>query len=91
MTKEQFLQGVQFCSVNSGNVGATTYSYADNMISEQVRSSIDGRILIDQYCCNIIKIGSKGFSAFCFIMYKKVIVRYKFEDLRTYEYEVPPR
>ena len=81
MTKREFLSGVSFKVKGFGEYkGANTYKY-DDYIMEESRSSLDGRVLLTSYHCNIIKIGSKGFTGFTYIMDKKVCVKYKFEDL----------
>jgi len=82
MTKEQFLQSVEFKTSSRTYKGAPTFSYNENgYLSEQLRSSSDERCIVNQFCCNIIKVGSKGFSAFTFVMDKRVVVKYKFEEL----------
>ena len=81
MTKQEFLNGVSFKIKGIGNYkGASTYKY-DDCIVEENRSSIDERIVLSSYHCNILKLGTKGFVGVAFIMGKKVLVKYKFEDL----------
>jgi hypothetical protein len=84
MTQDQFLSGTPFTIGAPTYKGASTYYYQDNTISMQNRSSIDEKVILDTYEANIIKVGTKGFSAFTFVMNKKVVVRYKFEDLVEY-------
>jgi len=89
MTKEQFLEGTQFYIGNKSYKGAETYSYnaKDNYMSKQIRSSIDERVIMDDYVCNVTKIGRVGFVCIVFVMKKKVVVKYKFEDLVEFEGE----
>jgi hypothetical protein len=83
MTKEQFLNGTQFYIGRKSYKGAETYSYnaKDNYMSKQIRSSIDERVVMDDYVCNVTKVGRVGFEGLVHIMRKKVVVKYKFEDL----------
>jgi hypothetical protein len=84
MTQEKFLSGTPFTIGVPTYKGSPTYYYQDNTICRQTRSSIDEEVLLDNYEANIVKVGTKGFSAFTFVMDKKVVVRYKFEDLVEY-------
>jgi hypothetical protein len=83
MTKEQFLNGTIFRIAGPTYKGAETYSYnaKDNYMSKQIRSSIDERVVLDDYACNVLKVGRLGFTGFTHVMRKKVVVKYKFEDL----------
>jgi len=83
MTREQFLNGTTFRVGFLSYKGAETYSYnaKDNYMSKQVRSSIDEKIILDDYVCNVTKVGRLGFEGFVHVMKKKVVVKYKFEDL----------
>jgi hypothetical protein len=87
MTKEQFLSGVSFKVQGPTYKGASTnyYNVESNYIGKQTRSSLDNSIVIDDYCCNILKIGKVGFEGFCFVMNKRVTVKYRFEDLVVFE------
>ena len=87
MTKQQFLSGVQFYVGGQTKKGASTYSYFESAgcIMRQSRSSVDERIILDDYECNVPKIGRLGFEGFTFVMKKKVVVRYKFSDLVQFE------
>ena len=89
MTKEQFLNGTQFYIGGQSYKGACTYSLNHNAecITKQSRSSIDERVVIDDYECNVSKIGRTGFIGFTFVMKKKVVVRYKFSDLVEFKQE----
>lgn len=89
MTKEQFESGVSFRVKGPSYKGAETYSYnaKDNYMSKQSRSSINDEVVADDYCCNVKKVGRVGFEGFCFVMNKKVNVKYKFEDLVEFEFE----
>jgi hypothetical protein len=87
MTKEQFESGVSFRVKGPSYKGAETYSYnqKDNYMSKQIRSSIDEKVVLDDYACNVLKVGRLGFTGFTHIMRKKVNVKYKFEDLVVFE------
>jgi hypothetical protein len=87
MTKEQFLSGVQFYVLGKSYSGACTYSYNQSAecMMRQSRSSIDERIVMDEYECNVPKITKTGFEGFTFVMKKKVVVKYKFEDLVEFQ------
>jgi hypothetical protein len=51
------------------------------------RSSVDDEVLFRSYHCNVLKIGRVGFTAFSFVMNKKVVVKYRFEDLVEFKEE----
>jgi hypothetical protein len=89
MTKEQFLNGTVFRVAGPTYKGAETYSYnlKDNYMSKQVRSSIDERIVLDDYVCNVLKVGRTCFTGFTHVMRKKVVVSYKFKDLIEFKIE----
>jgi len=91
MTREQFLNGTEFYVGRKSYKGAETYSYnqKDNYMSKQIRSSIDERIVSDDYVCNVIKVTKTSFTAFAYVMRKKVVVKYKFEDLVEFEDQGP--
>jgi hypothetical protein len=70
--------------------GARTYSYHssdsnEGCIMRQSRSSTDQRVILDDYECNIIKVGRTGFTGFTYVLNKRVNVKYKFEDLIPYK------
>jgi hypothetical protein len=83
MTREQFLNGTPFTIGFTTYKGDSTYYYnqKDNYMSKQVRSSIDERVVLDDYACNVTKVTKTSFTAFAYVMRKRVVVRYKFEDL----------
>ena len=89
MTKKQFESGISFKVKGPTYKGANTFSYnaKDNYILKQSRSSIDDEVVVDDYCCNITKVGKVGFEGFTYVMSKKVVVKYKFEDLVEFEFE----
>jgi hypothetical protein len=88
MTKEQFLKGTQFYVGSKKYKGDSTYSFSSvGSISRQSRSSIDNRIVLEDYECNVTKIGRVGFVGFTFVMGKKVVVRSRFEDLVEFKEE----
>jgi hypothetical protein len=80
MTREQFLSGVSFKVKGVTYKGAETYYY-DDCIMKQSRSSIDEEVIYKGHHANVLKIGRVGFTAFAFVMKKKVVVSYRFEDL----------
>ena len=89
MTREQFLNGTIFSVGFLRYKGACTYSYNANAgyILKQSRSSIDEKVVVEDYECNVLKITKTGFQGFTFVMKKKVVVRYKFEDLVEFKTE----
>jgi hypothetical protein len=88
MTKEQFLSGAFFYIKRKAYKGDSTYNLnGAGSISKQSRSSIDERVVIDDYECNIFKLGRVGFEGFTFVMGKKVIVKIKFKDLVEFKEE----
>jgi len=80
MTREQFLSGVSFKVKGVTYKGAETYYY-DDCIMKQSRSSLNEEVLYRGHHANVIKVGRVGFTAFSFVLNKKVVVRYRFEDL----------
>ena len=90
MTKEQFLSGAKFYIGGKKYKGDSTYNFNDaGSISRQSRSSIDERVVIDDYECNVFKMGRVGFEGFTFVMGKKVVVKYRFADLVPFEDQGP--
>ena len=89
MTREQFLSGVQFYVGGKSYKGACTYSYNEGpgCIMRQSRSSIDEKVVIEDYECNVPKVTKTGFQGFTYVMKKKVVVGYKFEDLVEFKQE----
>jgi hypothetical protein len=88
MTKEQFLSGAPFYIKGKSYKGDSTYTFNGlGSISRQSRSSVDDRVVIDDYECNIFKMGRVGFEGFTFVMGKKVIVKFKFVDLVEFKEE----
>jgi hypothetical protein len=83
MTKEQFLNGTIFRVGFLSYKGACTYSYDQDAgcILKQSRSSIDEKVVLTDYECNVPKFTKTGFEGFTFVMKRKVVVKYKFEDL----------
>jgi hypothetical protein len=83
MTKEQFLNGTIFRIAGPTYKGACTYylNHKAECISKQIRSSVDEKVIIDDYECNITKIGRLGFTGITHVMKKRVVVKFKFEDL----------
>jgi hypothetical protein len=91
MTKEQFLNGTPFYIKGKKYAGDSTFTYNEDIgcICKQSRSSLDERMILDDYECNMGKLGRIGFTGFTHVMGKRVIVKLKFSDLIPYESEVP--
>jgi hypothetical protein len=90
MTKEQFLSGAKFYINGKKYKGDSTYNFnGAGSISRQSRSSVDERVVIDDYECNIFKLGRVGFEGFTFVMGKKVVVKVRFKDLVPFEDQGP--
>lgn len=87
MTREQFLNGTPFTIGSRKFKGDSTYNYDRGHISRQIRSAVDGRIVLDDYECNVEKLGRVGFTGITFIMGKKVVVKHRFEDLVEFKQE----
>ena len=87
MTREQFLNGTMFTVGFLTYKGASTYCYneAAGCMMRQSRSSINERIVLNEYECNVTKVTKTGFTGFTYVMKKKVVVRYKFEDLVVFK------
>ena len=90
MTREQFLSGVHFTIGGPTYKGACTYSYNDNAgcMMRQSRSSVDERIVMNEYECNVPKVTRTRFEGFTYVMKKKVVIKYKFSDLVIFEERV---
>ena len=86
MTREQFLLGVSFRVEGVTYKGAETFYY-DECIMKETRSSLEERVLYKGHHANVIKVGRVGFTAFTFVLNKKVVVRYRFEDLVEFKEE----
>lgn len=87
MTREQFLNGTPFTIGFLRYKGDSTYYYENKSISRQSRSSIDNRIILEGYECNVEKVGRVSFTGFTFVMGKRVVVKYRFEDLVEFKQE----
>ena len=87
MTREQFLNGTIFTVGGPTYKGASTYSYNENAgcMMRQTRSSLDERVVMNEYECNVPKVTKSGFEGFTYIMKKKVVIKYKFSDLVEFE------
>ena len=83
MTREQFISGVVFKVQGPTYKGANTFSYnaKDNYMLTQSRSSLDERVVVNDYECNVKKVGKVWFEGYTHVMKKKVVVRYRFSDL----------
>ena len=92
MTKEQFLNGTIFTIGASTYKGACTYNDNESAgcIMRQSRSSVNERVVLDDYECNVPKITKSGFEGFTYVMKKKVVVKYKFTDLVEFKEETLP-
>ena len=87
MTREQFLNGVSFTIGPRKYKGESTYSFATGHIARQSRSSLDGRVILNDYECNVDRVGRVSFTGFTYVMAKKVVVKYRFEDLVEFKEE----
>ena len=89
MTREQFLNGTIFSVGFSRYKGASTYSYNESAgcIMRQSRSSLDERIVMSEYECNVDRVGRVSFTGFTYVMKKKVVVTYRFESLVEFKEE----
>jgi len=87
MTREPFLKGTIFTVGGPTYKGASTYSYNENAgcMMRQTRSSLDERVVMNEYECNVPKVTRTGFEGFTYIMKKKVVIKYKFSDLVEFE------
>ena len=85
MTRHQFISGTPFYIKRKSYKGDSTFYYSDRSISRQCRSSIDEKVITDTHECNILKLGIVGFSAFTYVMGKKVNIKCRFEDLVEFE------
>jgi hypothetical protein len=83
MTKEQFLNGTPFYIKGKKYAGDSTFTYNEGIrcICKQSRSSLDERVILDDYECNIGQLGRIGFTGFTHVMGKRVIVKHRFSDL----------
>jgi hypothetical protein len=87
MTKEQFLAGTPFYIGKKSYNGDSTFTYDGGSICKQSRSSIDEKVIIDSYHCNVTKVGRTGFEGFAFILGKRVQVKLKFAALAPFSPE----
>lgn len=89
MTREQFLNGTIFTVGLPTYKGACTYSYNEDArcMMRQSRSSVNERMVLNEYECNVPKITKTSFTGFTYVMKKKVVVSYKFEDLVEFKEE----
>ena len=87
MTKEQFISGTPFYINGKSYKGESTYNYEGGCICKQSRSSIDERVILDGYHCNVTEVGKTGFEGFAFILGKKVVVKLKFAQLQEFTQE----
>ena len=87
MTREQFLNGAMFTIGPRKYKGESTYSFGPGHITRQSRSSLDGRVVLDDYECNVDRVGRVSFTGFTYVMAKKVVVAYRFESLVEYKEE----
>ena len=87
MTREQFLNGAMFTIGPRKYKGESTYSFGPGHITRQSRSSLDGRVVLNDYECNVDRVGRVSFTGFTYVMAKKVVVAYRFESLVEYKEE----
>ena len=84
MTKEQFLNGVSFKLPNQLLRGTSTYVFDGEKILQEFRRE-NGGLLFKDHEANIDKIGKVKFTAYTFVMDKRVEVEFRFEDLEVFE------
>ena len=83
-----FLSGAKFYVGGKKYKGDSTFNFnGAGSISRQSRSSIDEKVVMDDYECNIFKMGRVGFEGFTFVMGKKVLVKVRFSDLVEFKEE----
>ena len=85
MTREQFLSGVHFTIGPRKYKGDSSYNYDGGHIARQIRSSVDQRVVLNDYECNIEKVGRVGFTGIAFVLGKRVVVKHRFADLVQYK------
>lgn len=87
MTKEEFIAGTPFYVGKRRYKGESTHYYDPSVgcISKQSRSSVDERVVLDDYACNVKRVGRLGFEGFTHVLGKQVNVKYKFEHLSVFE------
>ena len=89
MTREQFLNGTMFTIGPRKYKGESTYSFGPGHITRQSRSSLDSRVVLNDYECNVDRVGRVSFTGFTYVMGKKVVVKYRFADLVPFEDQGP--
>lgn len=80
MTREQFVNGTSFFLPNVALRSKDTYAYKEGIIVQETRD-YEGKVLFTQHEANVAKIGRIGFEAYNYVMDKKVVLKFKFEDL----------
>jgi len=88
MTKEQFLDGTPFYIGGKKYLGDSTYYFDGGHISRQSRSSIDDKIILNEYECNVVKMSRVSFTGFTFVLGKKTVVTVRFDNLVPYQSEI---
>lgn len=81
MTKEQFTSGTPFYINAKKYKGDSTYYFKDNLIVRQIRSSVDEGVILEDFECNVDKVGRLGFTGFTYVMGKKVTIKLYFVSL----------
>jgi len=91
MTKEQFLSGTPFYIERKRYAGDSTFYYSKDIgcICKQSRSSINEKVVIDDYECNTVKSGRVSFTGFTHVLGKRVVVTLRYDNLVPFESEVP--
>jgi hypothetical protein len=86
MTQEQFLNGTPFYLTDKQvGLGNSTYYFNSKSINKQIRSSVDDRVVIDDFHTMVTDITPKGFLGWVYIFNKHVQVRIHFKDLVPYD------
>jgi len=77
MTREQFMEGAEF---KLPFTTSTFFMEVDSISRVYKTTDLTRNIMVD-YEANILKVGKKSFTAYRFILGKKIQVTHKFEDL----------
>ena len=85
MTKQEFLDGVQFylpTQIKIKYSGMESYSYnKDGFIEKQIRSTKRNKVLMSDYHVNTVGVEDDGFGFAGYIMNQIVDGTFKYEDL----------
>jgi hypothetical protein len=91
ITKEQFLSGKVFKVGDSNRNGIPTYKVErtsisnDAFITDQVRSGLDNRVILENHHMNIDEVTDEGFTGYTNVLGLSVSRDVKFSDLYLVE------